>query len=358
MKKIFVPIILCGWCVAAVAENATNAVPLSEVLGVLKGRYVDRGKLDPAMLEAAALKGLLQELGGSVQVLSAEAAASNAAPVVVPVPTNSLPLARAEMIDPDIGYIRLRDITPETVPALDAELKKCADAKATGYVLDLRFADGTNYEVAASVASRFLADGQELFALKSAEGGRQVFKSHAPGGGTVAAVGGAPVMVLVNGQTRGCAEALAGALRANDRGVVVGTKSAGIPIASEDVKLSNGRVLRVATAKVSLPKGGEVFPGGIVPDVPVTIDAKMERDVVLNALTNVTLTASLQPKQKKKNLSEAELVKAFRGEAMDLPTPGSVAKDDEERDEICDVVLQRAVDILKGIRVLQSWKTD
>lgn len=356
MKKILIPIILVGWCAAVVAETATNATTMSEVLDILKSRYVDRDKINPALLEAAALKGLLQELGGSVQVLSAEQAASNSAAVVVaPASTNGLPLARAEIIDPDIGYIRLRDITPETIPALDAELKKCVDTKVSGYVLDLRFADGTNYEAAASVASRFVAAGQELFVMKTTEGGRRMFK--AEGNGTLAA-SGSPVMVLVNGQTRGCAEALAGALRANEHGVVVGAKSAGFPIASQDVKLSDGRVLRVATAKVSLPKGGEVFPNGIVPDVPVTMDAKLERDVVLNGSTNVTLTASLKPKQKKKNLSEAELVKAFRGEAMDMPTPGSTVKDDEEKDDVRDVVLQRAVDILKGIRVLQSWKAD
>ena len=50
-------------------------------------------------------------------------------------------------------------------------MKHFADAKVIGFVLDLRFADGTNFDAAAAVASRFLSDGQELFTLKSSEKG-------------------------------------------------------------------------------------------------------------------------------------------------------------------------------------------
>src|SRR5204862_5955829 len=106
----------------------------------------------------------------------------------------------------------------------------------------------------------------------------------------------APVLLLVNAQTRGSAEVLAGALRARDRGIVVGGPTAGSAVAWEDVKLSDGRVLRVATSKVVFPKGSDVFPGGIVPDIMVKIDPKMEREVIFNVHSNMTLTASLQPR--------------------------------------------------------------
>jgi hypothetical protein len=115
----------------------------------------------------------------------------------------------------------------------------------------------------------------------------------------------------------------------------------------------------------------------------VKIDAVTERDVVFNVQSNITLTASLQPHTKKKNYSEADLVKAFRGESIPtLSLPGSApaggktnglslgttsltdtnistsASGEEEGDinKVRDVVLQRAVDILKGIRVLQAWQ--
>jgi len=77
----------------------------------------------------------------------------------------------------------------------------------------------------------------------------------------------------------------------------------------------------------------------------------------------------LQPRVNKKGLTEAQLVKVFHGQSIDIERPVIIAmpntnqpsadKEHEEEDEIQnvrDVVLQRAVDILKGIRVLQTWQ--
>ncbi len=96
--------------------------------------------------------------------------------------------------------------------------------------------------------------------------------------------------------------------------------------------------------------------------------------------TNETLTVSQQPRVKKKDMTEAQLVKAFHGQSIDLDEPspdrdhdgileiaptktnGTESASDQEHEEegeiqnVRDVVLQRAVDILKGIRVLLSWQ--
>ena len=94
------------------------------------------------------------------------------------------------------------------------------------------------------------------------------------------------------------------ALRAQDRGIVIGGPTAGLPAAWEDVNLSDGRVLRLATAKISFPKGSATFPGGLIPDILVKIDPRTEHEAVFNLETNMTLTASLQPRTKKKGISE------------------------------------------------------
>ncbi len=193
-------------------------------------------------------------------------------------------------------------------------------------------------------------------------------------------------MLLVNAQTRGSAEALVGALRAQDRGIVVGSETAGAAAAWQDVKLADGRTLRLATAKIVLPPasaGGQpvdLFPNGIMPDVAVKIDTQQEHDVVFTTATNETLTVSLQPRVKKKDLTEAQLVKVFHGQSVDgdelspgqdhdglirpapakingEETPAEQAHEEEgEIQNVRDAVLQRAVDILKGIRVLLSWQ--
>jgi len=356
----------------------------TEFIDALRSRYVDRDQLDQKALSEATIAGLLKALGPGAQLLTAEQA-TNALPVIESSRSLSEPLARAEIIEPSIGYVRLTDVVPATEAALDAELKKFADAKVTGYILDLRFADGTNYEAAAAVASRFVTGVPQLFAIKNSGKAVQTFSATRPAGvsnGPAAA----PLMVLVNAQTRGAGETLAAALRAQERAIVIGGRTAGSALAWDDVKLADGRVLRLATTKITLPNSLEVFPNGVTPDVPVKIDAKIEREVVLNAATNLTLTASLQPAELRKSMREADLMRAFRGESLDTPTLSLGTNNPAPADTnltvttsgtnaaaatassgngngngngtpgVRDVVLQRAVDILKGIRVLLTQR--
>jgi C-terminal processing protease CtpA/Prc len=359
----------------ATGTFAAELQQTSEIIDVLKTHYVDKDKLDQKSLNDATADAILKNLGIGAKLLTADEAASNAVPVIAPTTPPHEPLARAEIIDPNIGYIRIGDVTDDTAVDLDAELKKFAEQNVTGYILDLRFADGTNYAAAAAVASRFLPAGENLFALKRAKGEPKPYRTVEAPHSLAAELADAPLMLLVNGQTRGSAEVLAGALRAQDRGIVIGGPTAGSAVAWEDVKLSDGRVLRVATAKITFPNGHDTFPGGIVPDIIVKIDPKTEREAVFNVESNITLTASLSPRVQKKGYSEADLVKAFRGEAISPPlsqsesstngltlaggssTETNVASETEgEINTVRDVVLQRAVDILKGIRVLQAWQ--
>jgi carboxyl-terminal processing protease len=340
----------------------------TEIISALKSNYVDREKLDGKTLDDATVAGILQALGSGATIISSEQVTTNSQKTATH-ESNLGPIARTEVIDPNIGYIRFADVSDGAVTALDIGLAKLTEEKVNGFVLDLRFADGTNYTAAAEIASRFVSGSEELFTLKSSEKGAKVFRASAEAKPAASAAGldltAAPLVLLVNAETRGGAEALAGALRAHDRGIVIGSKTAGTAAAWKDIKLSDGQVLRLATAKIVLPANDEetgkpvnLFPNGITPDVTVKINAKIERDTVLAAETNQTLTASLQPRLQKKGLTEAELVKAFRGQAVDTSMT-STNKDGEEESDIQnvrDVVLQRAVDILKGIRVLLSWQ--
>jgi C-terminal processing protease CtpA/Prc len=368
---------------ASALAGETQLQQTSEIIDVLKSHYVDKDKLDQKSLNDATAAGILDHLGAGAKLMTADEAATNAVPVVVSSADPHEPLARVEVIEPNIGYIRIGDVVEGTAADLDAELKKFAEQKVTGYILDLRFADGTNFSAVAAVASRFLPAGVELFSLKQAKGDAKNYRTVEAPHSLAPELAEAPLMLLVNGQTRGSAEVLAGALRAQDRGIVVGGPTAGSAVAWEDVKLSDGRILRLASAKITFPQGSDVFPSGIVPDILVKIDPTTERDVVFNVQSNITLTASLQPHTKKKNYSEADLVKAFRGESIpalslrgtaaagsktnglslegssltDTNASAATSGDEEgEINKVRDVVLQRAVDILKGIRVLQAWQ--
>jgi len=112
-----------------------------------------------------------------------------------------------------------------------------------------------------------------------------------------------------------------------------------------------------------LPNGGEpaelsveVFPSGIKPDIAVAIDPKTEQEAVLQLDAATRLTDTLQQRELKKGMSEADLVKSYRGESVEAPPSKEAAPEDAGVAEVRDVVLQRAVDVLKGMRVLYSWQ--
>jgi C-terminal processing protease CtpA/Prc len=257
MKTIFA-ITATALVLGTGARAVTNAValaPSAEIIDLLRGHYVDREKLDQKLLNDATVGGILQKLGEGAKLLSPEQASSNALPVIESSVRVGEPVARAEVIEPDIGYLRIADVMGDTAMALDAELKKFSDKKVSAYVLDLRYADGTNFAAAADVASRFLPASEELFTLKQAGAEPKVFRSTEVARTLPPELAESPLMLLVNGETRGSAEVLVGALRAQDRGIVVGGATAGSAVAWEDIRLSDGRVLRLATSKISLPKG-------------------------------------------------------------------------------------------------------
>lgn len=360
MKKLLFALLITG----TGAFAATNDVELqqaAEIIGLLRTHYVDGQQLDPQQLTDASITGLLKLLGDGAELLTAEQAKKkNTAPI--PAVTTPGPLlARAEIIDPDIGYLRLAEVETATVAALDAELSKFTASRVTGFILDLRFATGTNYSVAAAIAGRFLRDNSEVFAIQRAGAPKEPFRAGSPVP-TNSPLASAPLMLLINQETRDAAEAIAGALRAQDRGIAIGFPTAGDALTWKDLPLSDGRVLRVATAKIAISKGN-LFPNGLTPDIPVRMDRKIEEDLVLHFATNITLTASLTDEQTHKMMTEADLVKYHRGESFNLPNRSASTNENiltdisnnnggKKTSVARDVVLQRAVDILKGIRVL------
>src|SRR5437016_4239447 len=110
MKQFIITALLAA-SVAFAAD--TQLQPTSEIIDVLKSHYVDKDKLDPKSLNDATVAGILDRLGNGAKLLTADQAATNAVPVVASTADPREPLARVEVIDPDIAYIRMADVTEE-----------------------------------------------------------------------------------------------------------------------------------------------------------------------------------------------------------------------------------------------------
>lgn len=188
-------------------------------------------------------------------------------------------LARVETILPDIewvdalpfqmGYLKVNRLRSGTGAQVATLLGEWADAGLYGVVLDLRSADGDDFDSVQVIAGSFAEENSFLFAYRDRDHQDLMVVHSGPG-----RVLGMPVMILVNAQTRGAAEVLAAVLEDSVRGAMLfGQPTAGDLLLRSRVTLSSGPELYLATRKL-VTGGGTVYDGshGVIPDV-VTAEA-------------------------------------------------------------------------------------
>ncbi len=269
-------------------------------------------------------------------------------------PSQAAPAIRAELLPGRIGYWRAAgfNLAKNGAP-LAAGLADWMNAGAGGVIVDLRdTAAPDDYAGAARAASFFVPAGTVLFTIQGLQVAQQVYATGtAPGlagGGPVCTL---PLVVLVNGRTRGAAEALADALRRDAGAIVVGRSTAGEAalFVQKRLKASPGRVLRVAQAPVLRPDGTPLAGQALAPDIAVYVDAKDEA-VVLAQLDLGPAARGLVEAPLRHRMNEMSLVHEENPEIEEiLSEQYRQAKGEVTAAPVQDVALMRAVDILKGI---------
>jgi hypothetical protein len=169
-----------------------------------------------------------------------------------------------------------------------------------------------------------------------------------------------PKIVLVNKQTTGAAEALAGFLQA-DGALVVGRATAGKVAVFQESKLSSGQILRYVVVPTGLDDPATAFKfrsevpvwgQPVVPDIALTVDAHAEK-AALTLIRDNHILDVIQESAERHRLSEATLVQgqdpewdAYLDSLEQKPFLLSLPV-------IHDTVLISALDSLKAIRLSQ-----
>lgn len=348
LQSVFV---CCGVIAHTAGLRAAESLPpFPEVYEVLKQNLPD---LTPAELNRAAVTGLLEQLRGRVRLEGSEVGAGGSG-----VATNA-PGLGAKVLERKFGYVRLGVINPAVAREFDGALKSLtATNPLKGLVLDLRFAGGADYSAAIALADRFLALEKPL-----ADWGEGWKKSTAKTDAFTQ-----PVTVLVNARTTGAAEALAGMLRFRDVALLVGTNTAGDASRTQLVPLKSGQQLRVAVAPLKVADGTELPRSGLKPDIAVVASSADELTwladpyKVLSQPATNQLAADVQSSETnrspRRRMNEAELVRMSRdGQTNERePTVAPTVTPEMTVPTLQDVALSRALDVLKGLAVVQQFR--
>lgn len=334
------------WLLAAAVGSAAPTVSTPRFDEVYRLLSTNLDGVSREQLNRAAVEGLVDKLSPSVRLIDAPGAET-------PEKTNAAGIASVRLFDGAFAYIRLGSVNAEAGDSFSRifqEMSKTNHAKIKGVVLDLRFASGTDYAAAAKVADCFFNSTRPLLNWRSGS-------AHATEKNDAIL---APVAVLVNSRTCGAAEALAAVLRDSGAGLLLGEPTSGRASIFKEFPLANGDKLRVAVANVTVG-AGTVLTNGLNPDIPVEASLPDEeawlRDPykVLHpeevAKTNDT---NAPPQPARPRFNEAELVREHAaGEDQDEFTTAGPEADDQTVPVVADPVLARALDLLKGLAVIQ-----
>ena len=88
--------------------------------------------------------------------------------------------------------------------------------------------------------------------------------------------------MLVNGNSASASEILAGAVRDNKAGTLLGTTTSGKGLVQNVVPLKDGSGYKITMAQYFTPNGEYINEKGITPDVVVEVSEDVEKDVQLD----------------------------------------------------------------------------
>jgi carboxyl-terminal processing protease len=167
----------------------------------------------------------------------------------------------------DVAHLRLASFSEDSSAEFEDAISEARDNGAERFVLDLRDNSGGWVEQAEKIAARFLPAGSVIYIQKDAAGKEEevaVPEDNRPLD--------APLVVLVNVGSASSAEILAGTLKDNGRARIVGGKTFGTGTVLEELPLSDGSAIMLATAQWLTPNRDPIQGSGIEPDIKGSLE--------------------------------------------------------------------------------------
>ena len=192
-------------------------------------------------------------------------------PVTVERRSIQTPVAAYELLDGQIGYIRIANFDSRCAEETNAAMDELIAQGAQALIFDVRYNGGGYKDELVKVLDKILPEGI-LFQSKDYQGTKQTDRSDE---GRIEL----PMAVLVNQDSYSAAEFFAAAIQEYGWGTVVGTKTVGKGNFQTAFTLSDGSMLNLSIGKYYTPQGRSLTDTGVTPDVIVELsdedDAKL-----------------------------------------------------------------------------------
>ena len=250
---------------------------------------------------------------------------------------------KSGMLAPGYAWLRVTQFQEQSSKELKKQikaLKQQANGELKGAVLDLRNNPGGLLDQAVEISDMFLDSGG-IVSTKSRVGKNMSFNAKK---GDI--LNGLPLVVLINSGSASASEIVSGALQDDKRAILMGEKSFGKGSVQRIIPLPDGTAFKLTTSLYFTPSGRSIQATGIDPDIEVpwvSLKATDEKKNILR-ISERDLKGHLDNGNGKKDAKKKVKKKSKKDDASNK-LQERLAK---------DVQLQRALDVLKAMHVVQE----
>ena len=178
-----------------------------------------------------------------------------------------------------VGYLRIRNFQGNTYDDLRQHLEELRQQGMRSLILDLRDDPGGLLDQAVRVADAFLSEGAIVTTAAADPTDRESRRARPEG-----TEPNYPIAVLVNSGSASASEIVAGALRGNNRAIVIGERTFGKGSVQVLYDFEDGSALKLTIAHYLTPGDVSIQSVGIIPDIEVVpmVVSQSQVDLVLD----------------------------------------------------------------------------
>ena len=157
------------------------------------------------------------------------------------------------MLANGLGYIKINRFAESTYKEFKKGLDNLQNQGATKLVLDLRDNPGGFLHIAKQIADEFLEDNKLILFTKNKKGKIENYFATKKGD-----FENGDIYVLINENSASASEVIAGALQDNDKGIILGRRSFGKGLVQRDMALGDGSAVRLTVSRYYTPTGRSI----------------------------------------------------------------------------------------------------
>lgn len=181
---------------------------------------------------------------------------------------------KSEIRKDNIGYIRISSFIETTAEDFKKALSEMESAKVKGMVIDIRNNGGGLVNEGLEVADELL--GKCTLVCYVDNKGNKTYSYSDKDKTDI------PYVLLVDGATASTSEILTAAVKDNNGGKIIGTKTFGKGIIQNTSQFKDGSALKLTVMQYLSPDGNEIHKKGVKPDYVVKLKKNDDTDYQLN----------------------------------------------------------------------------